>query len=730
MDEAKNAIQEKHEIEGHLGAPDTTGIVEVVGGLWKQAYEKNGVENGAIYYTKKLGAFAVYGAIYKKYLDLGAEKSILGFPVTDETGTPDGVGRFNHFEQGSIYWTPASGAHEIHGEIRTKWASLGWEKGFLGYPVTDEFTTPDRIGRFTHFQGGSIYWTPTLRANAVKKEICAEWERRGWEKGKLGYPISDTATTPDGVFGNNFQGGSIHWSPATGYSVNQTRIKRFSSLPVRTPTEKPPSSTPPTPQDVSAFVSLAIANKLLKVLRLEDDEKRFLSFPLLHNHHFTYKSLHFMKAPSDSDLSLQDALWYQGEFARLMNLIPQDSLIYSPDTSRLLWDEVDNILAKVVVAKSTLNEAETSQLDEAIAFLSETHIDPEDGAEVSVEDLYNYYEIAYNNAVKEYCNEQISVETASDDEEGVLLKRQWEEYLEKELAAAKNKTWNDWISKGYKLAVESHRAIRNHLGSRRNPDAIVDHYRLALDDDKKQHDLRNFFFHDTVFSPRDAFDETTPWNKLTLAKDEIVTLVQTASAELQSIFKPTKAVSNTIEQISLEYNEVSVKRPSWFDGGFYPGFVESRYWRWRDSDDRLVSDTIPSFIDKILAVRNIQITRKKAVQEQPVFLSIVGATPLNQLRKIIQSPQFVQAPKPAAVAKGLPRAAIMTNRQNQNIVSTYRGKANKTPPMVVPSKRREPLKPLSNDLVTESYDFDGVAVLAYICEKLPNSPDPDEALSW
>jgi uncharacterized protein with LGFP repeats len=46
-------------------------------------------------------------------------------PLTDESPTPDGIGRFNHFQGGSIYWTPGIGAHEVHGAIRDKWASMG-----------------------------------------------------------------------------------------------------------------------------------------------------------------------------------------------------------------------------------------------------------------------------------------------------------------------------------------------------------------------------------------------------------------------------------------------------------------------------------------------------------------------------------------------------------------------------------------------------------------------------
>lgn len=90
----------------------------------------------------------VHGAIESKYHELGAETSILGYPITDESGTPDGIGRYNHFQAGSIYWTPNTGAYEVHGLIRDFWAANGWERNpNLGYPISDELIPDRRIGR-------------------------------------------------------------------------------------------------------------------------------------------------------------------------------------------------------------------------------------------------------------------------------------------------------------------------------------------------------------------------------------------------------------------------------------------------------------------------------------------------------------------------------------------------------------------------------------------------------
>jgi hypothetical protein len=98
---------------------------------------------------------------------LGGE-GVLGAHTTDVTPTPHGSGFFvQHFQNGwSIYWSPQTDAHEVHGAIRDKWTALGSERSFLGFPVTDEMDNPNRnkSGRYSRFQGGFISWTPDMGA--------------------------------------------------------------------------------------------------------------------------------------------------------------------------------------------------------------------------------------------------------------------------------------------------------------------------------------------------------------------------------------------------------------------------------------------------------------------------------------------------------------------------------------------------------------------------------------
>jgi hypothetical protein len=183
--------------KGFLGAAENAVTVCPDGVGYFQHFK-----GGSIYYHPYAGAHEVHGLIRAKWAAMGWERSFLGYPRTDETTGNDSKreGRYNHFQGGSIYWHPASGAHEVHGAIRAKYLELGAEASFLGYPTTDETATPDTVGRFNHFQAGSIYWTPRTWAHEVHGLIRALWAQNGWERNpQLGYPITDELVPHRGI---------------------------------------------------------------------------------------------------------------------------------------------------------------------------------------------------------------------------------------------------------------------------------------------------------------------------------------------------------------------------------------------------------------------------------------------------------------------------------------------------------------------------------------------------
>ncbi|MET8994616.1 PQQ-dependent sugar dehydrogenase [Amycolatopsis sp. NPDC004169] len=199
--------------ERGLGYP-TTDELATPDGVARYNHFVKGGNVGSIYYTVATGGHAIYGEIRKKWAALDYERG-LGYPTTDELGTPDGVARYNHFAKGgtvgSIYYTAGTGARAINGEIRKKWAALDYERG-LGYPTTDELATPDGRGRYNHFtKGGSIYYTTATGAHVVKGEIRKRWAALGWEYSYLRYPKSDEYAVGGG-YRSDFEGGYITYT--------------------------------------------------------------------------------------------------------------------------------------------------------------------------------------------------------------------------------------------------------------------------------------------------------------------------------------------------------------------------------------------------------------------------------------------------------------------------------------------------------------------------------------
>ena len=193
---------------------------------------------GTIYWHPDIGAFEVHGVIHDKYEShLFSHAGVLGYPVSDEQDTDiDDGGRVNHFQHGSIYWHPDTGAFEVHGAIREKWQALKARGVWLGYPTTDESPTRDNVGRFNRFQGGVIHWHPEIGAFEVHGDIRVKYEQLGWEQSPLGYPTSDEQDTDarDGGRVNHFQHGSIYWHPSTGaFEVHGAIREKWQALKAR-----------------------------------------------------------------------------------------------------------------------------------------------------------------------------------------------------------------------------------------------------------------------------------------------------------------------------------------------------------------------------------------------------------------------------------------------------------------------------------------------------------------
>lgn len=209
-------------------------------------------DGGKMFYTTDTGAKFVYGPVLDKYESRGGPAgSDLGFPTINEVpglaGPDSRVATFSASDKPVIFWTTAHGAFVVRGAINAAWDKLGSSGGVLGAPVADE--TYDGETTSQKFSGGQVSWNRQTKEFATEPATLADqlkglqvpidptaainmaWRSAGGLKGPLGakqggqYPIGG-----DGI-AQNFAGGKVFFSPATGANAVESDIlAKYESL--------------------------------------------------------------------------------------------------------------------------------------------------------------------------------------------------------------------------------------------------------------------------------------------------------------------------------------------------------------------------------------------------------------------------------------------------------------------------------------------------------------------
>jgi uncharacterized protein with LGFP repeats len=171
------------------------------------------------YFTDWFGStgYRITGAIGTYYINQGGGTGRLGGPTDDMYCYLRDGGCGQDFQGGAVYWSPASGAHLVGGDIQTEWAGHGAETGPMAYPGAEQFCGLRNRGCAQWFQGGAIYWSPATGAHMIGGAILKAWIAQGYETGPLGYPTADVRCgLAAGGCSQPFVGGTVYWSPASG----------------------------------------------------------------------------------------------------------------------------------------------------------------------------------------------------------------------------------------------------------------------------------------------------------------------------------------------------------------------------------------------------------------------------------------------------------------------------------------------------------------------------------
>jgi M6 family metalloprotease-like protein len=182
-------------------------------------------------------------AIINKYNVLGGAATF-GPPAGtgEQSGYPDNAGvicTYVNFQNGAIeYFTngdQTGNAYAILNPFFNKWASMGYGKSVLGYPISDmsdtqtsSLETPFKYQNFTNGteRGALEYNLSSGEVFEIHGAIFAKWEDEGFAGGIMGLVTEDekeAAKSPYGTTGrySKFENGTIHWiSNKTGDNVD------------------------------------------------------------------------------------------------------------------------------------------------------------------------------------------------------------------------------------------------------------------------------------------------------------------------------------------------------------------------------------------------------------------------------------------------------------------------------------------------------------------------------
>jgi hypothetical protein len=169
-------------------------------------------EGGSVFWSESTGVHALSGAFLAAYLGVGGPAGF-GYPVSGEEPAGHG-GRRMRFERGVVCWREDLGAHPVFGGVREKWEALGADQGFVGLPWTGE--QPADGGVVQWFTGAAIFWSPATGAHELHEPILGGYQAVGGTHGAIGYPTTDVAELESGGLVARFERGTVTSRPDVG----------------------------------------------------------------------------------------------------------------------------------------------------------------------------------------------------------------------------------------------------------------------------------------------------------------------------------------------------------------------------------------------------------------------------------------------------------------------------------------------------------------------------------
>ncbi|MCQ2123185.1 MAG: leucine-rich repeat domain-containing protein [Fibrobacter sp.] len=395
------------------------------------------------------------------------------------------------------------------------------------------------------------------------------------------------------------------------------------------------------------------------------------------------------------------------EFSHKMNVPIKGNVALEVDSEDNLWTVYHDAISKSVMAAGVNDSVLNENYKKARELLYDDSGDY--GVVKPIYEEYNKYRDMYFTQ-EDSCNminNSLNLAESKEEREAILA--------ELERARQNLQTINqDWLTNGHKLEVET--AIKNiELYAASQPEV----YRKNLTDsfdteiDTKTNGEKGTFA--TTYLYPSGF-EKEEWDCLYLSGEEVKELYENAPDNIKALCDDNVNLDK-ISEVSIEYRSVRVERP-WLN----TKFLESRNWYFPKTSefnqisyaDELSLGRFPAFISAVLMYRNLDIVNK---EDSEVKTSDASNSVVEQKTR-----RRVLAGKRVLMMRSRKLRSFAPITKNVAVESPVTAEAKAPTPAVEEAKA-----PANEDVKNE---FKPIAILSYICKKLPDCPNPNPSENW
>lgn len=523
---------------------------------------------------------------------------------------------------------------------------------------------------------------------------------------------------------------------------------------------------------MDAYVQLALLEKARRVFSVGEDT--FLSFPVLAPLTLTTDALAAVASPqSASDLAAA------ADFARMVNFIPRDT-VATIDSGGTLWEVYGEVLSRAEVGVG-VDDPTAEQRYKAAASVLYQDTGDSLRQETEIYRSYRQYRDAWISAVEDFRVKQLTGQTSSDPAVQVQWAQQ-EPVLRANIAAVEA----EWGTLGHRAEVEAALTIVESANSA-NPLVRWHDWRACFNPDIDMlTDAAGGRFAPTGYSPVNI-KEATAWSRFELTGSEVATLVAEAPEELRNALQDDP---DPITQVAFDYRSVALTRP-WFSPAALTSRIWRLQDGDAALSDGATppEGRCPAYVAALVLMRNLEVHRSGvgdggsgSVSLDPLVFRIpphllttrilppqeeenqkwklrtevlkgftVDADPQliphEELTKFgpVVAREFQSTSRVAPVEKGLlniaaPKAfgatfsPIAERHRGDLLASQLRSAAWRDAILTAGAGPRigtvDPPPPPSDPVPGPQPSTDDITLLAFICKRLPKTPDPLPDMHW